>query len=111
MLGLAQSIEALTEGEGKDNFDLVLDVAGKDVKKGGRYVLVGAPTWSDTCVLLRIALLPAFLDGGKRKFEFLFFKAESGALSNLLGWAEEGKLKVVVDEISPKKKPLLRLRN
>ena len=72
---LAQSIEALTEGEGKDKFDLVLDVAGKDLdlyfqadkflKKGGRYVLVGAPTWSDTCILLRIALLPAFLGGGR----------------------------------------------
>ncbi|KAJ5610602.1 hypothetical protein N7510_007321 [Penicillium lagena] len=109
---LAQSIEALTEGEGKDKFDLVLDVAGKDLelyfqadkflKEGGRYVLVGAPTWGDTCVLLKIALLPAFLGGGKRKFEFLRFKAESEALSNLLGWAEEGKLKVVVDEIFPK---------
>ena len=44
-------------------------------------------------------LWPAFLGGGKRKFQLFLTKTEAEDLSKIAAWMQEGKLKAVVDEI------------
>lgn len=73
--------------------DDYLDPSGKFVQVGVQMSLAEAGP------LLSRALLPAFLGGGKRRWEFLAVRNSHGDLARLAGWMADGKLRVVVDQV------------
>ncbi|KAK3389931.1 hypothetical protein B0H63DRAFT_464539 [Podospora didyma] len=68
----------------------------------GKFVQIGgAPTLQSLKSLSSRMLLPSFLGGGKRKFEFFTIHHSSEDLALLVGWIVQGKLKPVIDDVVP----------
>jgi NADPH-dependent curcumin reductase CurA len=44
-------------------------------------------------------ILPGFLGGGRRKYEFYLTSNDTTQLGRLAGWLGEGKLKAEIDEV------------
>ncbi|RYP13388.1 hypothetical protein DL767_010746 [Monosporascus sp. MG133] len=66
---------------------------------GGKFVQVaGGFTLGDVRKAMSRALLPSFLGGGRRKFQFLMMKEKNEDLVRIAQWMAEGKVKAVVDE-------------
>ena len=95
----------------KDKFKLVVDNVGgspRDLHKAsddflapaGRYVQVGADlSLGGIRATVSRALLPGFLGGGHRKWEFLVEKDRQEDLARLAGWLADGSVETVVDEL------------
>jgi NADPH:quinone reductase-like Zn-dependent oxidoreductase len=104
----------LTQGAGNEKFDLVLDTIASDglelyfrshgyLKDEGVYRLIGGGmSLSAIVTVSKAMMLPGFLGGGRRKFEFFFQPPTNQELEKLLALAAEGKVKVVIDEVFPK---------
>ena len=91
------------------DFDLVVDNVGTPselycqahefMKEGRKYVQVGAnPSLRTVYTLSGRLLQPAFLGGGKRKFEFLNVKNKPEDFSQIAQWMQEGQVRAVVAE-------------
>ncbi|KAI1772141.1 reticulon-4-interacting protein 1, mitochondrial precursor [Hypoxylon cercidicola] len=66
---------------------------GKFVQIGGPMSLAGIKTTASR------ALLPSFLGGGKRKWEYLLTKKNHEHLEQIGTWVKEGKVKAVIDDV------------
>ena len=65
----------------------------------GRYVQVGADfSLGGIRSTAARALLPGFLGGGRRKWEFLLEKARHEDLARVAAWLADGSVKTVVDQ-------------
>ncbi|KAG6991423.1 tRNA wybutosine-synthesizing protein [Physcia stellaris] len=68
------------------------------LKEGGRFVQVGAPvSLSAMYTLLSRMLLPGFLGGGKRPFQFLNTASKYDDFAQIGQWTKEGKVRAVID--------------
>lgn len=66
----------------------------------GKFVMVGgAVSFSSATSIARSLILPSFLGGGKRKFNFYLVKNDKADLQQLVKWVEEGKVKTVIDSV------------
>ncbi|OCL11073.1 GroES-like protein [Glonium stellatum] len=64
----------------------------------GKFVQVGAEvSWGATATVMSNFMVPSFLGGGKRKYEFISVKNKYEDLNELATWLKEGKLKSVID--------------
>ncbi|KAI1205593.1 NAD(P)-binding protein [Annulohypoxylon truncatum] len=65
----------------------------------GKFVQIGVHmSTGGVANMMSRQLLPSFLGGGKRKFEFLVTKNSHEDLEQIGKWFEEGKVKAVIDE-------------
>ncbi|KAH9894558.1 hypothetical protein F4778DRAFT_279552 [Xylariomycetidae sp. FL2044] len=111
---VSEALKREGEGEGEGDkalFKLVVDNVGVDppdlhkaadhyLRPDGKFVQVGAPvSLSATATLLSRALRPAFLGGGRSKWEFLVCKNKPEDLAQIAEWMEQGKVKAVIDEV------------
>jgi NADPH:quinone reductase-like Zn-dependent oxidoreductase len=104
----------LTKGNGREKFDLVLDNVASPglnlyfhahdyLKEGGKYKLIGGGmTAGAVSVVLKAFLLPGFLGGGRRKFEFFYQPPTNKDFDKLLSLAAEGKVKTEIDQLYPR---------
>ncbi|KAK1832588.1 hypothetical protein QBC39DRAFT_348388 [Podospora conica] len=68
--------------------------------EGGRFVQVGGgASLGEVGRLVGRMVVPGWLGGGKRAFEFIVTKQSLGDLERLAGWVVEGKVKSVVEEV------------
>ncbi|RSL49838.1 hypothetical protein CEP54_012253 [Fusarium duplospermum] len=90
-------------------FDLVVDnvdlpwrlykAATHYMKPEGTYVQIGGDvSWQGIKELLCIKLLPTSLGGGSRQWEFLAMKTSREDAERVLGWMQEGKIRIPVEE-------------
>lgn len=91
-----------------EKFDLVVDNIGTPanlyyqshhfLKPKGKFVQVGAPmSVGGAAALVSKRRLPAFLGGGKRKYEFLACQSKAEDFRQLATWMQEGKVKAVTE--------------
>ncbi|KAF2194124.1 reticulon-4-interacting protein 1, mitochondrial precursor [Zopfia rhizophila CBS 207.26] len=91
-------------------FSLVVDNVGSPsnlykastsfLPPSGKFVQVGMDTSLDSAKQIAgNTLLPGFLGGGKRKYEFLMLKNSADSLTQLGKWMKEGKIKAVIDSV------------
>ncbi|KAK3063491.1 hypothetical protein LTS18_015086 [Coniosporium uncinatum] len=91
-------------------FDLVVDNVGtpEDLYKAseaflrpeGKFVQVGAtPSMASVKSMATRALLPSFMGGGKRKFQFVSMSNDYEQFAQMGRWLSEGKIKAVIDEV------------
>ncbi|KAM6522874.1 hypothetical protein FALCPG4_012489 [Fusarium falciforme] len=89
-------------------FDLVVDnvdlpwhlykAATRYLKPEGTYVQIGGDvSWQGIKELLYIKLLPTSLGGGSRQWEFLAMKTSREDAGRVLGWMQEGKIRIPVE--------------
>ncbi|KAK4163281.1 hypothetical protein QBC43DRAFT_289955 [Cladorrhinum sp. PSN259] len=65
----------------------------------GRFIQIGVGTaLGDVVSVLKRALKPALLGGGKRPYTMLFPKHHPDEMTVMANWVKEGKLKVVIEE-------------
>ena len=70
------------------------------MKEGGKYVVVGAtPTLATIISLAKVFLIPTFLGGGQRSFQFLTVKVNGDHYGQIGQWMAEGKVKPVIEEV------------
>lgn len=68
--------------------------------EGGRFVQVGGGVSAgDVSRLVGRMVVPGWLGGGKRAFEFLLLKVSVADLERVAGWVVEGKVRSVVEEV------------
>lgn len=66
----------------------------------GKFLQVGAEvSWANTSNIMRNFMVPGFLGGGKRKYEFVAAKPKYDDLDHLATWVKQGKVKPVIDSI------------
>ncbi|KAH8883582.1 NAD(P)-binding protein [Thozetella sp. PMI_491] len=94
-------------------FTLVLDNVGlspPDLYKAseaylvpsGKFVQIGGGMdWENVKSMSSKMLVPSFLGGGRRKFEFFTVKTSKESLAQLAKWMAEGKLKAHIEEVFP----------
>ncbi|KAI1496978.1 hypothetical protein F5X99DRAFT_398378 [Biscogniauxia marginata] len=112
VLASSSSSSSSDPGSGARAFRLVVDNVGVSPPdlysaadrfldpEEGRFVQVGGePTLAGLRVAASRALLPAFLGGGRRRWEFIVTRNDAEDLAQLGRWVREGKLKPVVDEV------------
>jgi NADPH:quinone reductase-like Zn-dependent oxidoreductase len=68
------------------------------LKPGGRFVQVAG---TNLGFVIKRAVLPGFLGGGKRKYNFYMAKNDTGQLEKIANWVGEGKLQIPIDEEFP----------
>ena len=89
-------------------YDLIVDNVGSPanlyeasnafLKESGKYVQIGAaPNFASFGKLMSRSLLPSFLGGGKRAFQFLRCKNDAAAYSQIAKWMAEGKIKAHIN--------------
>jgi NADPH:quinone reductase-like Zn-dependent oxidoreductase len=67
---------------------------------GAKFVMVaGSPSLASVASNARNVLLPAFLGGGKHKFEVYLTKNNHQELAQIAKWMEEGKVKTIVHSV------------
>ncbi|KAI8713995.1 PKS-ER domain-containing protein [Fusarium sp. LHS14.1] len=90
-------------------FDLVVDnvdlpwrlykASTHYMKPEGAYVQIGGDvSWQGIKELFCIKLLPTFLGGGSRQWEFLVMKTNREDAERVLGWMQGGKIRIPIDE-------------
>ncbi|KAK0746960.1 hypothetical protein B0T18DRAFT_348908 [Schizothecium vesticola] len=83
--------------------------------EGGRFVQVGGgASVGDVSRLVSRMVVPGWLGGGKRAFEFLVLKQSVEDLERLAGWVVEGKVRSAVEdvfEMDKAKEAIVRLKS
>jgi len=86
-----------------DNVGTPLDLYTKSdafITPGGKFVQIGAGlSLSGTMAIAGNMLKPAFLGGGKAKYQLLMAQKSKSDLQVLAGWMKEGKVKGVLDTV------------
>jgi NADPH:quinone reductase-like Zn-dependent oxidoreductase len=89
-------------------FDLAIDNVGSPprlyeyshtfLKPSGKFVQVGAnPSVADMGTVLRRAIRPGYLGGGKRTYHFVMVKSKSEDLIQIAKWLQEGRVRAIID--------------
>lgn len=89
-------------------YDLIVDNVGSPadlyesshlfLKEAGKYVQIGAaPNLGSFGKLMTRRMLPTFLGGGKRAFQFLRCKNDAAAYAQIARWISEGKVKAHIN--------------
>ncbi|KAF2841153.1 hypothetical protein M501DRAFT_989707 [Patellaria atrata CBS 101060] len=90
-------------------YDLVVDNVGSPLdlykkshpymKPAGRYIQIASATFSQNINSAKNYLLPSFLGGGKRRFQFLICKTSRKDMEKVAVMAEHGEFFVVVEDV------------
>lgn len=91
-------------------FDLVVDNVGTPaelykesthfLRPSGKFVQVGAaPSLTEAGNIASKLMLPSFLGGGKRSYQFLNLKNSHEDLAQIGRWMQEGRVSAVIDEV------------
>lgn len=94
---------------GGRQFDLLFDAVGSRpelywqchhyVKPGAKYVTISlSPSFQDITNILMVFLIPSWLGGGQRPYQFLTCKVNAADLATVGVLMAEGKVKAVIDE-------------
>lgn len=103
----SENVASTLKRNGKQ-FDLIVDNVGASpdiywqchhyLKPSAKYVAVGAEASLATLKnTLAIFLIPSWLGGGKRKYEFLTCKTNADDYRQIGQWMSEGKVKSIID--------------
>lgn len=90
-------------------YDLIIDNVFHDaaiywsahhyLKPDGKFVTIaGSPTLSFIYMAMQVMLLPSWLGGGQRKFEFVTAAASAEDYSKIMTYMQEGKVKAVIEK-------------
>ncbi|KAF5008357.1 hypothetical protein FDECE_5400 [Fusarium decemcellulare] len=102
------SLSNLVNSRNGSPFDLVIDnvdlpwrlfqAAASYLKPEGTYLQIGGDlSWKAIFELICIKLLPGFLGGGDRAWEFMAMKTSREDAERVLGWMKEAKIQIPIE--------------
>ncbi|KIW01590.1 uncharacterized protein PV09_07062 [Verruconis gallopava] len=102
---IMSSLRTMAKDQGR-MYDLIIENVGNNdklfeeshhfLKPSGRFIQVAG---TDLALVIRRAVLPRFLGGGRRKYGFYLTSNDNTDLRRIVTWVAEGKLKVEIDEV------------
>ncbi|KAF4468372.1 glucose 1-dehydrogenase 2 [Fusarium albosuccineum] len=102
------SLSNLVNSKNDSLFDLVVDnvdlpwrlyqAAASYLKPEGTYLQIGGDlSWKAIFQLICIKLLPGFLGGGRRAWEFMAMKTSREDAEHVLDWMQEAKIRIPIE--------------
>lgn len=107
---VVDTLKAWAQNNQGQMFDVIIDNVGSDpeiywqahhyLKDGGNFVQIGINTGvKDILGFLKMYLMPGWLGGGKRNFQFFSLSGSKNEDWEVIGkWMIEGKLKTVIED-------------